>query len=259
MLFVVSPAKALDYTTPQASHIQCSQPHFMPEAAALVAELKQLSVSEVGQLMSLSDKLAQLNAERFAAWREQPAPDMVKAAALAFNGDVYEGLDAQTLSQADLGWLNQHLRILSGLYGVLRPLDALQAYRLEMGTRFGIQGAANLYQYWGRQIAEHLNTLMAEQGQSVLINLASTEYFKAVDRKALQAPVVECRFEDEKNGQYKVISFAAKRARGLMARWAAEQRPEKPADLQAFASEGYVYAPQCSSTDKLVFQKTSQL
>lgn len=255
MLFLLSPAKALDYSSPLPADLDSSQPVFQARAADLIAQLKKLSVSEVAELMHLSDKLATLNAERYAAWKKKPSPDMTRPAALAFNGDVYEGLDAKTLPPKSLQWLNDHLRILSGLYGVLRPLDALQPYRLEMGTRFGIDGAANLYQYWQPQIAAHLNTVMAEGGHKVLVNLASTEYFKAVDHKQLQAPVVECRFEDYKNGQYKVISFAAKRARGLMMRWAVEQHARRPQDLREFAAEGYAFAPQCSSAEQLVFRR----
>ena len=255
MLFVLSPAKALDYSSPLAHHPHSSEPVFIAKAADLIAELKKLSSSEVGALMDLSDKLAELNAQRYAAWRAKPSPDMVRPAALAFNGDAYEGLDAHNLDLKQLHWLDGHLRILSGLYGVLRPLDALQAYRLEMGTRFGVGGAANLYQYWKPHIAAHLNTLLAEGKHQLLVNLASTEYFKAVDTKQLQAPVLECRFEDYKNGQYKVISFAAKRARGLMMRWAALNHPQKPADLQDFALEGYAFAPQCSTDEQFVFRR----
>ncbi len=256
MLFVLSPAKALDYNSPLPHHPHQSEPVFQTQAAALIAELKKLPPSAVGQLMDLSDKLATLNAERYAAWRAQPSPDMTRPAVLAFNGDVYEGLDAKSLDLKQLHWLDAHLRILSGLYGVLRPLDALQPYRLEMGTRFGVDGAANLYQYWQPQIAAHLNAVMAAGGHKVLVNLASTEYFKAVDRKQLQAPVLECRFEDYKNGNYKVISFAAKRARGLMMRWAALERLQRPQDLREFALEGYAFAPQCSTAEQLVFRRT---
>jgi hypothetical protein len=255
MLFVLSPAKALDYASPLSVDVEASMPAFQNRAADLIAELKKLSTGEVAGLMDLSDKLAQLNAERYAAWKAKPSPDMVRPAALAFNGDVYEGLDAKSLKPEDLAWLNSHLRILSGLYGALRPLDALQPYRLEMGTRFGVDGAANLYQYWQPLIAQHLNAVMQEGGHKMLVNLASTEYFKAVDSKQLNAPVLECRFEDYKNGQYKVISFAAKRARGLMMRWAVQQRVQQAQDLRAFALEGYAFAPQCSTEEQLVFRR----
>ena len=256
MLFVLSPAKALDYSSPLPYAIDSSTPVFQARAAALIAELKKLSTTEVAALMDLSDKLAQLNVDRYAAWKKKPAPDMTRPAALAFNGDVYEGLDAKTLSAKQLHWVDRHARILSGLYGVLRPLDALQPYRLEMGTRFGIEGAAHLYQYWQAHIAAHLNAVMEEGGHKTLVNLASTEYFKAVDTKQLAAPVVECRFEDYKNGQYKVISFAAKRARGLMLRWAAQQGVRRPQDLREFALEGYAFAPQCATERQLVFRRT---
>lgn len=257
MLFLLSPAKALDYNTPAPAGLAISEPSFIAQAAELIATLKTLSSSEVGQLMSLSAKLSELNAQRFQAWRSQPAPDMVKAAILAFDGDVYEGLDAKSLSIDSLQWLNQHARILSGLYGVLRPLDALQAYRLEMSTKFGVGAASNLYQYWKTHIASHLNHVMAELGHQHLINLASGEYFKAVHLPSLQYPVIDCRFEDEKDGQYKIISFYAKRARGLMLRWALEQQATQPADLQGFDAEGYAFAPQCSSETLLVFRRSA--
>lgn len=255
MLFLLSPAKALDYNSPIDPAINSTEPVFQAQAAELIAALKTLSSSELGELMALSDKLAQLNADRYTAWKPKPSPDMVRPAALAFNGDVYGGLAAKTLTPAQLQWVNTHLRILSGLYGALRPLDALQPYRLEMGTPFGTGGASNLYQYWQKHLVQHLNQVLAEGKHKVLVNLASGEYFKAVDTKALTVPVLECRFEDEKNGQYKVVSFAAKRARGLMMRWAAQQQVKSPDDLRAFALEGYAFAPQCSSTQQLVFRR----
>lgn len=255
MLFLLSPAKALDYDSPAPADLETTTPVFQAQAAELIKSLKTLSASEVGQLMHLSDKLAQLNHARFQAWRAKPAADMTKAAALAFNGDVYEGLEAPSLHAKQLDWLNSHLRILSGLYGVLRPLDALQAYRLEMGTRFGVGGAENLYQYWRSRIAPHLNEVLAAGGHKHVINLASGEYFKAVDVAALQVPVTECRFEDHSKGDYKVISFLAKRARGRMVRWAVQNKPRKPADLRQFDDEGYVYAPALSQPQQLVFQR----
>lgn len=255
MLFLLSPAKALDYDSPAPADLETTTPVFQAQAAELIKSLKTLSASEVGQLMHLSEKLAQLNHSRYQSWRAKPAASMTKAAALAFNGDVYEGLDALSLNAKQLDWLNSHLRILSGLYGVLRPLDALQAYRLEMGTRFGVGGAENLYQYWKGRIAPHLNEVLAAGGHQHVINLASGEYFKAVDVAALQVPVTECRFEDYSKDQYKVISFLAKRARGRMVRWAALNKPRKPADLQQFDDEGYVYAPALSQPQQLVFQR----
>lgn len=255
MLFLLSPAKALDYDSPAPADLATSTPVFQAQAAELIKSLKTLSASEVGQLMHLSEKLAQLNHERFQAWRAKPAASMTKAAALAFNGDVYEGLEAPSLDAKQLEWLNSHLRILSGLYGVLRPLDELQAYRLEMGTRFGVGKAENLYQYWKGRIAPHLNELMAAGGHKHVINLASGEYFKSVDVAALKAPVTECRFEDYSKDQYKVVSFLAKRARGRMVRWAVVNKPQKPADLQQFDDEGYVFSPQLSQPQQLVFQR----
>jgi hypothetical protein len=174
---------------------------------------------------------------------------------MAFNGDVYEGLQAQTLSSDDLQWAQRHLAILSGLYGVLRPLDRMQPYRLEMGTRLATGVGSTLYQFWGSQIAEHLNTCLRADTTPVVVNLASQEYFKAVDRKALKARVIECVFEDWKGGAYKIISFHAKRARGLMARYAIQQRVTAPRKLEEFDLEGYAFHPASSQPDRLVFRR----
>jgi cytoplasmic iron level regulating protein YaaA (DUF328/UPF0246 family) len=176
---------------------------------------------------------------------------------LAFDGDVYGGLDAKTLKAKDLAWAQDHVRILSGLYGVLRPLDWMQPYRLEMGTRLANPGGSNLYQFWGSQISEFLNQELAGDKTPVVVNLASQEYFKAVDLKALKARVVECVFEEYKNGQYKVISFMAKRARGLMARYAVTHHITSVKKLEAFNLEGYAFAPAVSGPDRLVFRRKS--
>ena len=205
--------------------------------------------------MSTSDALAALNVARYGAWSPHFTQENARQAVMAFNGDVYEGLQAATLSLPDLDWAQQHLAILSGLYGVLRPLDLMQPYRLEMGTRLATDAGTNLYQFWGARIAEHLNRQLADDTDPVVVNLASQEYFKAVDRKALSARVVECVFEDYKGGQYKIISFYAKRARGLMARWAIAQRAETPRQLQGFDSAGYAFSAKASTPDRLVFRR----
>ena len=205
--------------------------------------------------MDLSDALAALNVARYAAWSPRSTLRNARPAVLAFNGDVYEGLQARTLPVADLEWAQQHVAILSGLYGVLRPLDLLQPYRLEMGTRLATPQGSNLYQFWGSSIAQHLNQRLRADTSPVVVNLASQEYFKAVDRKTLKAPVVECVFEDYKGGAYKVISFHAKRARGLMARYAIEHRITTPEGLKHFDSEGYAHAPEVSGLDRLVFRR----
>jgi hypothetical protein len=205
--------------------------------------------------MDLSDALSALNVARYAAWSPRSTLRNARPAVLAFNGDVYEGLQARTLPVADLEWAQQHVAILSGLYGVLRPLDLLQPYRLEMGTRLATPQGSNLYQFWGSSIAQHLNQRLRADTSPVVVNLASQEYFKAVDRKTLKAPVVECVFEDYKGGAYKVISFHAKRARGLMARYAIEHRITTPEGLKHFDSEGYAHAPEVSGLDRLVFRR----
>ncbi|MFN4103628.1 MAG: peroxide stress protein YaaA [Tepidimonas sp.] len=253
MLFILSPAKALDYEAPPTTTV-ATQPLFVEQAAELIAILRQKSPQEVAELMDLSDALAQLNVARYQAWQPTFGPDNSKQAILAFNGDVYEGLDARSLSQDDLDWLQQHVCILSGLYGVLRPLDWMQPYRLEMGTRLASPRGRNLYQFWGTRIAEYLSQ-RAQEDDGIVVNLASEEYFKAVDPKALRARVVSCVFEERRGSGYKVISFLAKRARGLMTRWAALHRAADVETLQGFDSEGYRYAPEVSAPDRLVFRR----
>ena len=255
MLFLLSPAKALDYDTPVPDKVPHTQPLFVKEAAALIGILKTQSPQDIASLMDLSDKLAALNVARYEAWSPKFTAKNAKQAVLAFNGDVYEGLDAPTLSVAQLEWAQQHVAILSGLYGVLRPLDWMQPYRLEMGTALANPKGANLYKYWGSQIATHLNTRLADDKQPIIVNLASQEYFKSVDRKTLQARVIECVFEDYKSGQYKVISFLAKRARGLMARYAITHKIQTPKGLEGFDAEGYAFDAAQSQPDRLVFRR----
>jgi cytoplasmic iron level regulating protein YaaA (DUF328/UPF0246 family) len=254
MLFLLSPAKSLDYSSALTSSLH-SQPLFAPQAAELMALLRPLSAQQVGQLMDLSEVLAALNAQRFQDWSPAFTAENSRPALLAFNGDVYAGLDAKSLVDADLQWAQQHLCILSGLYGVLRPLDRMQPYRLEMGTALVNPRGANLYRFWQAQIAPYLNQRLAADKTPVLVNLASQEYFKAVERKALQARVLECVFEDYKGGKYKVISFFAKRARGLMARYAVTRRLSLPQQLEAFDAEGYAFAAAASEPDRLVFRR----
>ncbi len=250
----MSPAKSLDYDTP-AGDVPHTLPHFSAQAAELIEVLRPHSPQQIAELMDLSDTLAALNVARYAAWRPRFTAKNSKQAVLAFNGDVYEGLDAKTLSPKQLEWAQEHVCILSGLYGVLRPLDWMQPYRLEMGTGLKNPKGANLYKFWGAQIAEYLNQRLAKDKAPVVINLASQEYFKSVDRKTLQARVAECVFEDFKGGRYKVISFNAKRARGLMARWAIAHKANKPEDLLAFDSEGYAFDKAASEPDRLVFRR----
>ncbi len=258
MIFVISPAKALDYETP--AHVsRYTQPDFLADSARLITVLREKSPAQIAELMSLSDKLSTLNAARYEAWSQPFTPDNAKQAVLAFNGDVYEGLDAGSLSEDDLNWAQNHLRILSGLYGVLRPLDLMQAYRLEMGTRLANPGGKNLYEFWGERITQALNqsllTDSTEQGQAVLVNLASDEYFKSVKPASLKARIVTPVFEDWKAGKYKIISFYAKRARGLMCRFAIQNRITEPEGLKAFDVDGYRFAEDASSDLRLVYRR----
>jgi cytoplasmic iron level regulating protein YaaA (DUF328/UPF0246 family) len=255
MLFLLSPAKTLDYDTPVAAEVPHTQPQFVPDAKILIEQLKTYSPQDIAGLMSLSDKLSALNVARYASWSTRFTDKNSKQAALAFDGDVYDGLDANRLNLKQLQWAQDHVVILSGLYGVLRPLDRMQPYRLEMGTSLENPRGKNLYQFWGDQIARYLDTQLASDKDPVVVNLASQEYFKAVDRHALQARVVECVFEDYKNGQYKVISFLAKRARGLMARFAIEHRIKTVSALQDFDTDGYAYAAEVSTPQRLVFRR----
>lgn len=254
MLFLLSPAKSLDYETPLGD-VPHTQPQFKAQSQALIEVLRTQSPQQIASLMDLSDALSALNVARYAAWSPRSTLRNARPAVLAFNGDVYEGLQARTLPVADLEWAQQHVAILSGLYGVLRPLDLLQPYRLEMGTRLATPQGSTLYQFWGSSIAQHLNQRLRADTSPVVVNLASQEYFKAVDRKTLKAPVVECVFEDYKGGKYKVISFHAKRARGLMARYAIAHRITTPEGLKHFDSEGYAHAPEVSGLDRLVFRR----
>ncbi|WP_127803431.1 peroxide stress protein YaaA [Hydrogenophaga sp. NH-16] len=254
MLFVISPAKALDYETP--AHIKTfTQPLFVEQASELIAVLREKSPQQVAELMDLSDQLAGLNAARYQAWSPKFTAKNSKQAVLAFDGDVYGGLDARTLNEDELDWLQQHLCILSGLYGVLRPLDRMQPYRLEMGTRLKTDKGTNLYRFWGSQIAEYLNSRARADKSPVLVNLASEEYFKAVDLKALQPRVVNCVFEEKKGANYKIVSFFAKRARGLMVRYALQHRASTPEQLKGFDLEGYRFAPAASEPDRFVFRR----
>lgn len=254
MLFLLSPAKSLDYESPVPA-VPHTLPGFLEDSARLIEVLRRKSPQEIASLMDISDALAGLNVARYAAWSPKFTARNARQAVLAFDGDVYDGLQARQMGAADLDWAQQHLRILSGLYGVLRPLDRMQPYRLEMGTALKVGDTANLYQYWGPRIAEALNETLAADKTPVVVNLASQEYFRAVDRKALKARVVECVFEEWRPGGWKVISFSAKKARGLMARWAIMKRVETPRRLENFNLEGYAFDPAASQAERLVFRR----
>jgi cytoplasmic iron level regulating protein YaaA (DUF328/UPF0246 family) len=257
MLLLISPAKTLDYESPVPSALmkKATVPQFAERSAQLIEVLRQQSAQQIGELMGISPALAELNVERYAAWSPQFDKTNSRPAALAFNGDVYDGLAARELKTIDLNWAQQHLVILSGLYGALRPLDLLQPYRLEMGTRLANPGGRDLYAYWGDTVAEYLQERLDDDPHPVIVNLASQEYFKAVQRPALKARVIECVFEDWKGGQYKVISFFAKRARGLMARHAVLSRAKTPAVLKRFSADGYAHDAAASEPDRWVFRR----
>jgi cytoplasmic iron level regulating protein YaaA (DUF328/UPF0246 family) len=254
MLFLLSPAKTLDYVSP-VPEVAHTLPAFAADAAHLIEVLRRYSPQQVSSLMEISDPLAALNVARYQAWSPKFTRRNARQAVLAFDGDVYDGLQARRMGVADLEWAQRHLRILSGLYGVLRPLDWMQAYRLEMGTALKVGTTANLYQYWGSRISESLNETLAADKTPVVINLASQEYFKAVDRKALKARVIDCVFEEWKGGTWKIISFSAKKARGLMARYAITRRLETPRKLEAFDLEGYRFDAAASQPERMVFRR----
>lgn len=256
MLILLSPAKKLDYDSVVRTTLH-TQPQFVPQAQELIKVLRKQSPSQIASLMKLSAPLAKLNAERYAAWEPTFNQTNSRQAILAFNGDVYAGLDATSLSDQQLEWAQKHVAILSGLYGVLRPLDLMQPYRLEMGTRLATDAGMGLYAWWGNTIADYCNHQLQAQGkeQGVVLNLASEEYFKAVDLKTLQARVVQCVFQDYKNDAWKIISFHAKRARGLMARYAIDHAITDPAKLQDFDSNGYAWEASVSTPDKMVFRR----
>lgn len=252
MLLVISPAKNLDYDTPSTLRHH-TQPDFLDESQLLIDELRQLAPQDVSRLMSISDKLGVLNYDRFQQWSQPFTPDTAKPAALAFNGDVYTGLNASSFDEADFDFAQQHLRILSGLYGLLRPLDLMQPYRLEMGTKFANQRGSNLYDFWGGRITEALNEQLRALNTGILVNLASNEYFKAVKPKALNADIITPVFKDWKGDQYKIISFYAKKARGLMCAYAIRNRLTDVEQLKGFDSEGYAFNEAMSSAKEWVF------
>ncbi len=252
MLAVISPAKSLDFSPPPAV-VPWTLPEFLADSEELIRELRKLKAARLAELMGISDKLATLNAERYREWRADYSPPEAKQALLAFNGDVYRGFDLASFKKADFAYAQKHLRILSGLHGTLRPLDAILPYRLEMGTRLKTKRGATLYDFWGDRITETLNAALREAKAKWLVNLASEEYFSAVRPATLAVPVVECVFKDEKNGRYKIISFFAKRARGMMADFLLRTRAQRPEDLRAFATAGYRFDPESSTEARLVF------
>jgi cytoplasmic iron level regulating protein YaaA (DUF328/UPF0246 family) len=254
MLLVVSPAKNLDYDSPLPTN-KFTMPSMLAHSEELISICKKLTPADISSLMGVSDKIAGLNTARFTQWSMPFTVDNARPAMLAFNGDVYTGLDAKTLSEGDFDFAQQHMRILSGLYGLLKPLDLMQPYRLEMGTRLVNERGTNLYQFWGDVITNAVNQALAEQGDKVLINLASTEYFKSVKKKNLAGDIITPAFKDWKNGQYKMISFYAKKARGLMARYIIENRITEIEQLKSFDVAGYQYSADLSQGNDWFFTR----
>ena len=252
MLVLLSPAKTLDFETPPVTDAH-SQPEFTSEAEPLINVLREKAPQDIADLMKLSDKLAALNVARYQGWTPKHTQENARQALLAFKGDVYTGLDAETLSEADLEYAQSHLRILSGLYGLLKPLDLMQPYRLEMGTSLTTDKGKTLYAYWGATITDRLNTELGSD--DFVVNLASNEYFKSVQPKKLNGRLITPVFKDQKNGQYKIISFWAKKARGLMARYIIDKRVEQPEQLKAFDYDGYAFNEAMSEGDTWVFTR----
>jgi cytoplasmic iron level regulating protein YaaA (DUF328/UPF0246 family) len=254
MLVVLSPAKTLDFETP-APLAHFSQAALLDESQLLINRCQRLAMQDIASLMKVSDKIAGLNVARFSQWQMPFSLDNAKQALFAFQGDVYTGLQAGTLTAENINYAQEHLRILSGLYGLLKPLDLMQPYRLEMGIKLDNQRGTNLYQFWGSVITETLNKALHAQGDNFLINLASNEYFKSIKKKLLQGEIITPIFKDQKNGQYKVISFYAKKARGLMARYIIEQQVTDIEQLKEFDTAGYYFVSEQSTATELMFYR----
>ena len=257
MLALISPAKTLDYETALPTDIY-TQPRLLEQSQQLIDVCRKLSATEIASLMTVSEKIANLNVERFRDWNAEFDFSNARQALFAFKGDVYTGLDAYHLKDHDIDFAQQHLRMLSGLYGSLRPLDLMMPYRLEMGTKLKNSRGNNLYEFWGRMITDQINQDLAEIDAKLLVNLASDEYYKSVNEKKIQAEIIKPVFLDQKNGKYKVISFYAKKARGLMARYLIENKLSQVEQLKAFDSEGYYFDAESSSDKELVFKRDEQ-
>ncbi|ENW89606.1 MULTISPECIES: peroxide stress protein YaaA [Acinetobacter] len=257
MLALISPAKTLDYESalPTDSH---TLPRLLAHSQELIDVSRTLSASEIANLMSVSEKIANLNVERFRDWQADFDFSNARQALFAFKGDVYTGLDAYSLKDQDIDYAQQHLRMLSGLYGLLRPLDLMMPYRLEMGTKLKNPRGSNLYEFWGTIITDLINEDLAAAKSELLVNIASDEYYKSVKESKIQAEIIKPVFLDQKNGKYKVISFYAKKARGLMARYIIENKIERAEDLKGFNSDGYYFDADSSLKGELVFKRDEQ-
>ena len=252
MLIVISPAKSLDFKTPAHTNV-ATQPTLLGQSQQLINLLKKLAPQDISTLMGISDKLAALNYDRYQQWKLPFTPENAKQAVLAFTGDVYSGLDAKSFNNDDFRFAQQHLRILSGLYGLLRPLDLMQPYRLEMGTKLRNGRGENLYQFWGKTIAKEINQQLSVVNSRQLINLASVEYFKSIDNNVLNAEVITPVFKDWKSGKYKIISFFAKKARGLMSAYIIKNKLTDVEQIKQFTNGGYRYDDSLSSVSQWVF------
>lgn len=255
MLLVLSPAKSLDYESPAVA-VRATKPRWMAESAALVDRLRSMSPAALAGMMDISESLALLNYDRYQQWSVKPKPPQVRPAIFAFDGDVYDGLRARELAQEQVLWAQDHVRILSGLYGILRPLDQLQAYRLEMGTRLANEQGKDLYAYWGTSLTTSLDRDLRGHRSRLVVNLASEEYFSAIKAGKLQARVLHIVFQESKHGAFRVVSFSAKRARGAMCRWAIENRIEEPEAFKQFDRDGYRFCAEASEPWRWVFRRT---
>ncbi|WDE98035.1 peroxide stress protein YaaA [Lentisphaera profundi] len=254
MLCVVSPAKTLDYESSVPTE-KFSQPSFVKEAEELIGDLRKLNAAGIAKLMKLSEKLSTLNEMRFHEWNSAHALPMARQAVFAFKGDVYTGMNPYDFSETEVDLANKHLRILSGLYGLLKPIDLIHPYRLEMGTRFANSRGANLYEFWGTKVTDAINAEMKSGGHDYLINLASNEYFKSVKKASLIKPLIEVDFLDWKTDKYKIISFYAKKARGMMAAYIIKNDLKNPEQMMNFDTVGYAYCPERSTEDKYIFTR----
>ncbi|KAB0624867.1 peroxide stress protein YaaA [Acinetobacter gandensis] len=257
MLALISPAKTLDYETALPTE-KFTQPRLLDHSQELIEVASKLSASEIASLMSVSEKIATLNAERFRDWQPEFNFANARQAIFAFKGDVYTGLNAYQLEKQDIDYAQKHLRMLSGLYGLLRPLDLMMPYRLEMGTKLKNTRGNNLYEFWGNTITETINTDLAQAESELLVNIASDEYYKSVKESKIKAEIIKPVFLDQKNGKYKVISFYAKKARGLMARYLLENKIERAEDIKSFNTDGYYFDAESSLKGELVFKRDEQ-
>jgi len=254
MLIVISPAKTLDYETPAKTKV-FTTPDYLDQSQRLINRLRNFSSLDISDLMKVSAKIADLNFDRYEAWKKPFTQKNAKQAVLAFKGDVYTGLNAETFKADDFKFAQNHLRVLSGLYGLLRPLDLMQPYRLEMGTKLKTDEGKNLYEFWGSDITEGLNKQLKKIKSDILINLASNEYFKAVKPKELNAEIITPAFKEFKNGEYKMIGIYAKKARGLLSRYIIQNKLSDPEDLKSFNEEGYRFNKTLSKGNNWVFTR----